>query len=494
MINTDSTMPRGELSVADAALEIWAKRGMVLLVATFVTMIVLAFQFSKFAFSASQKVILPFSLSFLSGSDLTYPNEQSFSKFDIISPAVISQALKEMKLSLSKDGAAEVAEIFLGNEIINASEDQFSSVLRNSELAADIRAQTISELQGMREKTYAYMSLHINIESVGISYSQGVLLAGRILEVWAEQATDKGLMSIDIDQPHELLNVGGDLDVINRYGTASRHLSSLSKSIDLFSEKRGAKSLNFDGLTIYDVKGNLEDLDYFELQPMRQLAYSSSDMLAKAGYLNSANLEAQKRLLQINIDSTVSLIREYDKTLEWIFSYNGSTGSTGASGDKMSNQSGGGRFDQSFLQSMLKLGSSLSLVEARNDLLVKRREAVKNRIADEHELQLISGGGGSGTSVKDVLSTLNSAFPAIVVKINKAHVDYLKLLSMYQELSLQGGSHVYIVEAEASIVGGKVNSVFKVLKFTLLALLVGISLGLSIAVALILLGHRRREG
>src|SRR5690554_2332217 len=149
-----------EIDLADLFRNLWRQRGLIIGIALFAVIAVMAFHLLKASFSTPHQVDYPISLTFLNGSN-KYPNGTVFSPRDIISTSVLEATLKSRENGLSVSKLEGALNVNASNSLLEKGEQQLTALLNNTKAAEDVRQITLKALDDMQSKSRSFVTVSL---------------------------------------------------------------------------------------------------------------------------------------------------------------------------------------------------------------------------------------------------------------------------------------------------------------------------------------------
>lgn len=472
-----------EIDLLDLLKSIWSQRGLVIGCMLIAVLAVLSFHFSKATFSVANRIDYPVSLSFINSSELSYPNGTAFSPRDLVANSVLLQAIEESGLQLALPDLHNALVTQQSNTLLAKGEDKLNSLLTNAKTPEDIRAAAETSLQSLRDLGLGYITLSLDLTSLSLTPQQGAMLLQNVVDVWAKQVIDRGLMDVTISRPMVAFDAINGNNLIDNYDRASMYLKSLQVAADQLSQQSGMKSLLVNGMTLEDIQRRLNALGDRDIGPLRGFAYNNSALLSKNNSTIEVRLFSRQRLLNLEHERLSKLIASYDLALEQLGSSNQQT--LGASAQRSQQGQGGqgnsAQFDQSFLDSLLQLGTRLGAVDTRKELFERRINAVEELLSLEKEISILKGTSAESITDLDPKAVLQDALVGIAKNLNDIQQDIAKFIDATRELTIANHTQVYSASSAPQVRGGLMQLAPKFVLMLVLGAVLGLFLGLFIA-------------
>ena len=216
---------------------------------------------------------------------------------------------------------------------------------------------------------------------------------------------------------------------------------------------------------------------------MRGFAYTNSDVLSKSDSAIQVRLFSRQRLLNLEHERLTKLIASYDLALEQLGSSNQQQ--MGASVQRGQNtQSGQGnaaQFDQSFLDSLLQLGTRLGAVDTRKQLFERRIAAVEELLSLEKEISILKGTVDDKALNINPEVILKGALVDIAKSLNEIQQDITKFVDATRELTIGNHTQVYTASSAPQVRGGLMQLAPRFVLMLVLGAVLGLFLGLFVA-------------
>lgn len=469
---------RDEIDLLDLIKSIWSQRGLVLGFMLVAVLAVLSFHFSKASFSIADRVDYPVSLPFLTDDNLSYPNGISFSPRDLITGAVLQSSIKTSGLGLSLEALENSITVASSNSILSKSEEKLSVLLANAKTPEDIRLAAETSLQYLKETGRGYITLSLNLKGLGINAQQGTALLEMLVDEWARSSLERGLMNLDIALPLVPFTISEESNLIDTYDQATSYLKSLTSAVLQLSDLSGTSSLIVDGMSLADVERRLSALRDFDIGPLRAFAYSNSSSLANSDSSIQVRLFSRQRLLNLEHVRLTKLIGSYDLALVQL----GTDNNQQYSGkSNVSNQGNSAQFDQSFLDSLLQLGTKLGAVDTRKQLFENRIQAVEELLMLEKEIAILLGTSSDKELKINPNIILKGALVTIQKDLNGIQQNVGQFVDAIRELTLESHTQVYIANSAPQVRGGFMQLAPRFALFVVLGAILGLFLGVFVA-------------
>lgn len=466
-----------DINLVDVIRNIWRQRGLVVAFIIIFSLLGLIFHVAKATFSTPHRIDYPVSLTFLN-SKSEYPNGAPFGLRDIISPTVVQDVIEQMGLSISVDKVIRALHVRSSNSLLDITEANLTGIISNQKTAADIRASAEASLKAMREQTASSVTISLDLEQIGLTQREGEAILRNIMDSWARVSIEKGLADADISRPTLPFVVNERLTLIDLFDNAAGYYASLNSAAVALSTLPGSSSLVVQGFTLDDVRRELKMLNESEISPLREFAYSKSAELAAEDSAIQVRLFSRQRLLNLEHQRLTKLIESYDSVLSLL----NQTSVKDSTNVNSSRQNGvGAQMDQSFLDSMLDLGSKLGSVEIRQHLFESRTKATEQLLDLEKEIAILTTTGDVRQKInaKEILS---ASIKDIEKGLNSVRDQLDRLIITYRSQTLQSNGRLYVADAAPVVRGGYVlNS--KIILHVFLAMILGGMIGVIVALA-----------
>ncbi len=481
--NTNSSVNDDEIDLLDLLRSIWSQRGLVIGCMLVAVLAVLSFHFSKATFSVASRVDYPISLSFLSDGKLNYPNGSAFSPRDLMASSVLLDAIEQSAVEITLIDVNNALIIQQSNSLLQKSEQKLTDMLTNAKTPDDIRTAAEQSLQNLKDLGLGYLTLSLDLTELAITQQQGAVLLSNVVDAWAKQSIDRGLMDLTITRPMVAFTATNGNNLIDNYDRASSYLKSLDVAANQLSRLSGSNSLVVNGMTLEDIQRRLNALGDRDISPLRGFAYNNSDVLSKTNSAIQVRLFSRQRLLNLEHDRLTKLIASYDLALEQLGSTNQQNLGAANQGSQQ-NQGGQGnaaQFDQSFLDSLLQLGTRLGAVDTRKQLFNSRIKAVEELLSLEKEIAILKGSADEKTLDINPEAVLKDALQDIAKNLNEAQQDITKFVDATREITIANHTQVYTASTAPQVRGGLMQLAPKFVLMLVLGAVLGLFLGLFIA-------------
>ncbi|MBQ0732183.1 MAG: hypothetical protein KBT75_15890 [Oleispira antarctica] len=470
---------RDEIDLVDLIKSIWSQRGLVLGIMLLVMLAVLSFHSYKASFSTANRIDYPISLSFLADSKPSYPNGTSFSPRDLITGRVLQNAISTSGLELTLESLEKSITVAPSNSLLKKSEDKLSVLLADAKTSEEIRLAAEASLKYLKDAGSGYVTVSLNIQELGVNSQQGSFLLQIVVDEWATLSLERGLMNVDIARPLVPFTIIEGSNLIDNYDQASNYLNSLTTAVLQLSELSGSSSIVVNRMSIEDVQRRLTALGDRDIGPLREFAYSNSSSLAESDSAIQVRLFARQRLLDLEHARLTKLISSYDLALVQLGSDNQQQQYSGSS--NQNSQGNSGQFDQSFLDSLLQLGTRLGAVDTRKQLFERRITAVEELLLLEKEISILLGTSSSNVMKIDPEVILKGALVTIEKDLNEIQQNIGQFVDAIRELTLSSHTQVYSANSAPQVRGGFMELAPRFALFIVLGSILGLFLGIFVA-------------
>ena len=475
---TDSDGNRDEIDLVDVIKNIWTQRGLVLGFMLVVVLAVLSFHLSKATFTTPSRIDYPISVSFITDNELSYPNGIAFSPRDLITSNVLQNAIKTSGLEITLASLQESVAVESSNSILMKSEEKLSALLANAKTPNEIRLAAETSLQYLKQTGSGYITVSLDLQGLNINSQQGSSLLQVLVDEWAKLSLERGLMNVDIARPFVPFSIDENSNLIDNYDQASNYLNSLNLAVSQLSELDGTSSLVVSQMSIEDIQRRLDALGDRDIGPLREFAYSNSASLAKSDSAIQVRLFARQRLLNLEHARLTKLISSYDLAQQQLGS--DSQQQYSARADK-NGQSNSAQFDQSFLDSLLQLGTKLGAVDTRKQLFERRIKAVEELLLLEKEMAILLGTSSDNVMKINPDVILKGALITIEKDLNEIQQNIGQFVDAIRELTLESHTQVYIANSAPQVRGGYMQLAPRFTMFVILGGVLGLFLGVFVA-------------
>jgi hypothetical protein len=475
---TGSDDNRDEIDLVDLIKNIWTQRGLVLGFMLVVVLAVLSFHLSKATFTTPSRIDYPISVSFITDNELSYPNGIAFSPRDLITSNVLQNAIKTSGLEITLASLQETVAVESSNSILMKSEEKLSALLANAKTPEEIRLAAETSLQYLKQTGSGYITVSLDLQGLNINSQQGSSLLQVLVDEWAKLSLERGLMNVDIARPFVPFSIDENSNLIDNYDQASNYLNSLNLAVSQLSELGGTSSLLVSQMSIEDIQRRLSALGDRDIGPLREFAYSNSASLAKSDSAIQVRLFARQRLLNLEHARLTKLISSYDLASQQL----GSDSQQPYSGRADKNgQSNSAQFDQSFLDSLLQLGTKLGAVDTRKQLFERRIKAVEELLLLEKEIAILLGTSSDNVMKINPDVILKKALVTIEKDLNEIQQNIGQFVDAIRELTIESHTQVYIPNSAPQIRGGYMQLAPRFALFVVLGGVLGLFLGIFVA-------------
>lgn len=472
-----------EIDLLDLMRSIWSQRGLVIGIMLISVLAVLSFHFSKATFSVASRIDYPISLSFLQNGKLNYPNGSAFSPRDLTASSVLLEAVEKSGVEVNLSDLQEALITQQSNSLLQKGEQKLTDMLANAKTPDDIRTAAEQSLKNLKDLGLGYLTVSLDLTKVSLTQQQASVLLQNIVDAWAKQCISRGLMDINITRPMVAFAATNGNNLIDNYDRATSYLKSLKVAVAQLTKLSGSNSLVVNGMTLEDIHRRIEALGTRDISPLRGFAYTNSDVLSKSDSAIQVRLFSRQRLLNLEHERLTKLIASYDLALEQLGSSNQQQ--MGASVQRGQNtQSGQGnaaQFDQSFLDSLLQLGTRLGAVDTRKQLFERRIAAVEELLSLEKEISILNGTVDDKAMNINPEVILKGALVDIAKSLNEIQQDITKFVDATRELTIGNHTQVYTASSAPQVRGGLMQLAPKFVLMLVLGAVLGLFLGLFVA-------------
>ena len=476
---TTNNVDRDEIDLLDLIKSIWSQRGLVLGLMLLSVLAVLSFHLYKASFATAHRVDYPVSLSFLTDSKLSYPNGILFSPRDLTTGRILQNSIKSSGLDLTLESLEGSISVASSNSLLKKSEDKLSALLANAKTPEEIRLAAETSLHYLKETGSGYITVSLDIQDLGINGQQGSSLIKAVVDEWAKLSLERGLMNVDIARPLVPFTIIEDSNLIDNYDQASNYLNSLSLAVLQLSELSGSSSIIVNNMSIEDIQRRLTALGDRDIGPLREFAYSNSASLAESDSAIQVRLFARQRLLDLEHARLTKLISSYDLALVQLGSDNQQQQYSGNS--NKNSQGNSGQFDQSFLDSLLQLGTKLGAVDTRKQLFERRITAVEELLFLEKEISILLGTSSENAMRINPDVILKGALVTIEKDLNEIQQNIGQFVDAIRELTLSSHTQVYSANSAPQVRGGFMQLAPRFALFVVFGSILGLFLGIFVA-------------
>jgi hypothetical protein len=340
-----------------------------------------------------------------------------------------------------------------------------------------MRSAASTALEDMQVQSRSHITVSLNLQKAGLTSQEGRVLVADILETWARMTIDRGMTNVDIDRPLTSFVVAESTNLIDIYDNAANYLNSLKNAVKALSALPGSGSMIVDGYTLEDVRRELVTLDDTDISPLRSFAYTSSAGLSSKNAAIKVRLFSRQRLLGLEHERLTKLIDSYDKALAQLTQSSVSDQLKSGRSEMM----GGAQFDQSFLNSLLDLGSKLGGVQIRDELFKRRTKAVEDLLSLEKEMAILNGTPDNVFDDLDADAILRASVSGITENLNTLQKQLNNFIAAYREQILQSGGRLFVADAAPAIRDGNVQLSTKIGLHLALGIILGGMLGMMAA-------------
>lgn len=470
--SVSKTVVADEITFKDIVLKIYRRRRLVLIHAVLFAVLVLAFHCKKQTFFVATEVRYSIALTFLNSAG-TYPNGTIFSLSDIVSTDILRDVIATQNLNITTQQLSKAVHVNYSYSSIVDDEHKFQKRLFEVSSVSDIRRVAMTEIQSIRKKAQTGLYVAIDTSSLGVSVAEGRDILTNIVSTWIAEAINSGLLNVDIKRPVRPFVLEENRRLLDAFDNAEVYLMALEDAVREMAKLPGINALIVDNYKLSDVRHEVEQLGSTDIRPLRKYAYANSHSIVNANQIDEIKLLARKRLLKLELWHVEQLISSYDLTLVKI----NQDVVRDAAGTNIG-QANGAQIDQSFLSSMLDIGSKLSSHNLRKDIHDRRSQAMLKSLALEKEISILEGTTMANT---DAAAVLMAELSDIEKSLNQIQAKITLLVDGYRSKVLKNGSRLYIPHPEMTVFGGASGLFASVAKYVFLGLILGGMVGIVFA-------------
>jgi hypothetical protein len=353
-----------------------------------------------------------------------------------------------------------------------------SGILANAKTPEEVRVAGKQVLKDLQESGLGYATVRLDISKLPLNTQQASSFLQVLVDEWAKLSIERGLMNADITRPLVSFSISEGTNLIDNYDQASNYLNSLSLAVLQLSDLSGTSSLVVNNMSIEDVQRRLTALGDRDIGPLREFAYSNSAALAKADSAIQVRLFARQRLLDLEHARLTKLINSYDLALEQLGSDKNQQGSNRSDQNLQGNA---GQFDQSFLDSLLQLGTKLGAVDTRKQLFDRRITAVEELLSLEKEISILLGTSSDKAMKISPEVILKNALINIEKDLNEIQQNVGQFVEAIRELTIESHAQVYVASSAPQVRGGFMQLAPRFTLFVVLGGILGLFLGIFVA-------------
>ena len=106
----------------------------------------------------------------------------------------------------------------------------------NAKTSEDIRLVANKELankgESLRAQTRSVVTVSINLSEANLSANEAQLLIVELVDTWALQSIDRGLMNEDISRPVAVYSIANESNLLDAFEGMTKYVDSLKTSIE----------------------------------------------------------------------------------------------------------------------------------------------------------------------------------------------------------------------------------------------------------------------
>ena len=472
-------MTNDEIDLTALVANLWRQRGLIVGFMVASVAAIIAYQAARGLFSAQQQVDYPIALTFLQSQQARYPSGNAFSPNDLKAPIILKAVLAQYSLGVPIDTFAKAINVSYSNSLLAEAQQKLEDMLADgNQQPEDVRDDTLKVLDDLKQDSQRYITIHLDIEPLGLTVAQSVKIVQSLVEQWVRTSFEQGLFDADIGRPVHPLQIASATNLIDSYDLAENYSASIAKAVRQLAAIPGVESLTIKNKSLSDLQREVSVLQQADINPLRAYAYSNASLLAKANPAAQVRLMSRKRLLELEQQRLTKLIASYDQALEQMsVSY--------AQADVQRPYDAGQgnlQLDQSVINSLLQMGSELGGVDNRNKLFELRTQTEQQLYQLEKEMAILTGvTDDSAPASLDAIKILQQALPGIEQRLSALQQDLTAFVVAYRERTIQSGTDVYSAQSAPMVSGAYHSSLKRALTYSVLAAVLGMMLGVFIA-------------
>ncbi|PIE24522.1 MAG: hypothetical protein CSA60_02945 [Neptuniibacter caesariensis] len=474
----NNSVPDDEISLVDLAKTLWKQRGLIFGFILFSVAVVISLNLFRGTIATPETVDYPISLTFLSTDKAIYPSGSVFSPNDIVSPPILQRVVAKYELKFSALELSKSLSTEYSNSLLDKAEAKLVEILNGNKTPEEVKLAASEALEDLKIKGQRFVTVKLALNDLGLTADQGVELIKHVVDEWAQSSIEQGLADVDISYPTSAFTIDSAANLISNYDAASNYLNALDKAVAELSNKPGTKSMVVSGKGLEDISREIRIFKSTDVDPFREVAYSSSSQLVSSDPAAKLRLFAKKRLLTLEQERLVKLIDSYDNSLSQMLVEQQADTLPDASVGQSTVQI---QMEKSVLDRLLNMGSKLGVVENRNKLFERRMDAVNDLLMLEKEIAVIEGVSNEAYNGLKIKKFLATELPLIEEKLNAIQKDVHGLFIVYRDISHRGGAQLFSAQSEPQVRGGTLVSIKQVSMYTMLAVILGLMLGVIAA-------------
>ncbi len=458
------------------------QRGLIIAFALAFMLLGGAFQFSKLALYVPKQISYPIAVDFASATDGHYPNGSAFAFSDLIAPENIKDALKAAKLNIKPEAITESLSIDGGNVLFTDTEEKLLARLNDKKLPEDQVAEVRKALVDLRDTARVYATLSLDLSKLKLSTTDAQKLLKQIVSSWADNALKQGLISPNISYPKESFIYDKNAVIIDNYDQLVVYGRNLQSAFAHLSELSASDTVSVDGQNLNDLTRKIKGLLANDIHVMRAYAYSISPALIESNPLLEVQIFSQRRVKDLTKEELEKKIKAYDEVLAQL-GYRPERANLGSQ-VSLKDEASETSLDKSILNELLNLGSKLSSSELRTEIVNRRIRTAEELFAVEREIAMIEGNASSTQSSENqrqIIASMPKIFEKSVNEINALQKTFVAILAEYKKINLNKSSSLYSAVADAYVANPWNIPLKKTLITLIAAMMVGLCLGVVVA-------------
>lgn len=478
-----------EIDLVGVIKSLLKQKGLIFIITVLFALVVLAFQASKLAFYAPKQISYSVAIEFISADNRNYPNQTPFSASDLIAPVNLRAVTEELGMSNKMSEILFALSVKSGNQLINSTELAFLEQTKKKKgQPKELLEATNQALSDLKQLSATYVTLSLDLEKVEISVRESKQLLENLVSNWAKSAIDKGLIDPNISYPHVSFQLNEKGNIIDNYDYLITYAGTLRKAFKVFEKYSGVRSIQVDGHSLNDLQRKLKQLINKEIQIMRSYSYSQSNLVKDDEHLIEANIFAQNHMLGLKKSELEKKIASYNELINSLNSTGKDDPSQVSGAREVSSLSLQPQFEKGVLNELLDLGSKVSTIDLKKDLIERRLEASEELFAVEKEIAIVMGAGEKSdlaplANRQKVINLLPNLLKRNADKVNEIQAMFVRMIDEYSNMKLQKGIALY-----SPLGSPRVIDRFGIpLKKTMIMLFIGVFLGLVVGLMVALI-------
>jgi len=463
-----------EINLSELVLNLWRQRGLIVGVTLAILLVALIFHAYKATFSVPTKVNYGVSLTFAEKG--TYPNGSIFSPNDLVANQVVKNTLEKLAIKKPVEVIKSALSVNYSNSLLQQGEKKLAGILAGTKNPTDVTLATENALNNLRNRSKGFLTVSLDLQQAGLGVEPGRNLVVELVENWANTSIEKGLTTTDISRPFDEFKVKSNSSLIDSFEDATSYLKGLKSASSQLASYDGVNTIIVNGKTLEDMRRSLASTENTDLTPLRAYAYANSVLLGNDNPAIKIRLDSRERLLKSEHRRLTQQLVVHNKILDDLTKQTLNKDTIGKTSMRMSEAS----MDESFLNSMIDLGSTLSNVELRKMLITEILRINDELLNIEKEISILLGTNGTDSDAQPY-EILDDAINLITQDLNLYTQQLNDFLKAYSIQIMQNTGRLYISDTGTSVSGGGIQLSKQIALHSALALVFGGMVGIFVA-------------